>query len=729
MNSNRILLSISMLISGRDEMEKSLNSLLYFKNAFPTEIILVDTGCNAEQRELAERYADKIIDFTWCDDFAAARNTGLKEAHGEWFMYLDDDEWFENPQEIVHFFTTDEYKKYNSASYIVRNYLDIEGSLHIDSYPSRMVKLNKNIHFTGKVHEYLTPFDTPRKEFHDFVHHYGYAYKSDLERENHAQRNIKLLLEVRREHPGEPRWIMQLVQEYFVVCDYEKVIAAGTEGLKEWEKNRQHLTYMPIHIGTIYAYIMLAYEYLDKYEEEEKILQKALSEPFNKMDTMEVCIAFYDMIGARVYSYLENYELCLTCLRKYRERYDNLKDDRIVMETKTSGIVTDVFNDMLFAETILICLPVLIQQREWRQIQQLILTIDWSKKDYFLDETKIKKILDALCCVEYCSTSTDLIQKIVGESDKIHELYHLECSLEKKYTEEGKEKEIQNLHHIIATLSNDHFDIIASKILWKNDQKSNNLEIYYQQIFQKYLENIFKVNKKIWKIAEEREIEVDALLITSDYRAWRRAVVNMEHYASSEEWEEWNCIIQRWKKRDDIRYELFTIKYMEHYLMRKAKKAEDLSDIEEIIWAYADKVFDFFAPYYRAEVLEQNFVGLPDELQLALELKKMHIYRKSGQESNILECMKKCLGVYPKLDKTMLVYAEMLRDEIQRKNAEVTVARRELLRMADSLKTMAKIQISQKNIDAAKQILLQIQQYIPDDVEIKDILKQLDESD
>ena len=47
MNKNHILLSISMLISGRDEMEKSLNSLLYFKNAFPTEIILVDTGCNA----------------------------------------------------------------------------------------------------------------------------------------------------------------------------------------------------------------------------------------------------------------------------------------------------------------------------------------------------------------------------------------------------------------------------------------------------------------------------------------------------------------------------------------------------------------------------------------------------------------------------------------------------------------------------------------------------------
>ena len=163
MNKNHILLSISMLISGRDEMEKSLNSLLYFKNAFPTEIILVDTGCNAEQRALAEKYADKIINFTWCNDFAAARNVGLKEARGEWFMYLDDDEWFDNPVEIISFFTTGEYKKYKSASYEVRNYLDLEGKSFKTSYPSRMVRREKNTCFIGKIHEYINPFDIPQK--------------------------------------------------------------------------------------------------------------------------------------------------------------------------------------------------------------------------------------------------------------------------------------------------------------------------------------------------------------------------------------------------------------------------------------------------------------------------------------------------------------------------------------------------------------------------------------
>ena len=109
------ILSISMLISGREEMKKSLESLHYFREAFPCEVVLVDTGCNAEYRELAEQYADKIIDFEWCDDFSAARNTGLREAEGEWFLYLDDDEWFDDPKEMVSFFLSGEYKNYNSA--------------------------------------------------------------------------------------------------------------------------------------------------------------------------------------------------------------------------------------------------------------------------------------------------------------------------------------------------------------------------------------------------------------------------------------------------------------------------------------------------------------------------------------------------------------------------------------------------------------------------------------
>ena len=100
------------------------------------------------------------------------------------------------------FFQSGDCKKYNSASYVVRNYLDFEGKAWVYSYPSRMVKIENGTKFIGKVHEYLDPLPQPLKKFNDFVHHYGYVYKNAQDKIKHAQRNIKPLLEMCKEYPG-----------------------------------------------------------------------------------------------------------------------------------------------------------------------------------------------------------------------------------------------------------------------------------------------------------------------------------------------------------------------------------------------------------------------------------------------------------------------------------------------------------------------------------------------
>lgn len=725
MNKEHILLSISMLISGRDEMEKSLNSLLYFKNAFPTEIILVDTGCNEKQRALAEQYADKIINFTWCNDFGAARNAGLKKAQGEWFMYLDDDEWFENPQEIISFFTTGEYRKYNSASYIVRNYMDPYGNNYVDSYPSRMVKLNSTIHFVGKIHEYLDPFLEPRKEFNNFVHHYGYVYKNEQERIKHAWRNIQPLLEIRKEYPGDPRWIMQLDQEYFCICNYENVIAASIEGLKEWEKYRKKLTYMPIHIGAIYAYLLLAFEGLGRYQEEEEWLKRASSEPLNELDTMEICIAFYNMMGARVYGCLDNDDLCIEYYKKYKSNYNKLKSDRTAMESKTAGAVTDVFSNIYFAETFMMCLPAFMKRKEWKIIQENILIVDWKQIESFSNDIKNKKVLETMCTTEYHGLYTELAEKMLGDGNYFHTLYPTIQALQKEYELEGKKDEIHNLHHIVATLPSKHFYIIASKILWKNAQKESGIEECYEELFLKYADNILEIEDSIWDIAEERKIEIEPFFMQLDYRTWRRTLESMEHWGSGEDWNKWNSRIREWKSGEDIRYDLFDIKYMGSNLAKITKKTESLPALENQLWTYADMVYEFYQPYYREDVLQENSIGLPDELQLALELRELRYYRNSGQERNALETMKKCLGVYPKLDKTMLVYAEMLRDEMKRQTTEAAEAQKELQQMVIYMKNLAETRIERGEPDAARAILSQIQQFAPDDEEIKKLLDQI----
>ena len=119
-----IVLTISLLVSGRKETTlRCLDSLHPLMESITSELILVDTGCSSTFLDQLRSYADRIIPFVWCDDFSMARNAGLSQARGEWFLYIDDDEWFEDTGAIETFFTSGEYKEYGYANYVQRNFL------------------------------------------------------------------------------------------------------------------------------------------------------------------------------------------------------------------------------------------------------------------------------------------------------------------------------------------------------------------------------------------------------------------------------------------------------------------------------------------------------------------------------------------------------------------------------------------------------------------------------
>jgi glycosyltransferase involved in cell wall biosynthesis len=44
------------------------------------EIIIVDTGSTDKTRKIAKKYTDKVLKFTWIDDFSAARNYAFEQA-------------------------------------------------------------------------------------------------------------------------------------------------------------------------------------------------------------------------------------------------------------------------------------------------------------------------------------------------------------------------------------------------------------------------------------------------------------------------------------------------------------------------------------------------------------------------------------------------------------------------------------------------------------------------
>lgn len=247
----QILLSISILVSGRTETtEKCIASLEHLRRRVSCELILTDTGCPAEMREWLKQKADRVLRFTWCDDFAAARNVGLRAARGQWFMFMDDDEWFEDTTQIEAFFLSGEYRRYQSASYVVRNYVNMEGTGWRDIHLTRMTLRRPDTRFFYPIHESLWPLLEPEKYLEDYAHHYGYASADPEVQMAKRKRNLGILLSAIEEDPHCMKHYLQAVAEYYAMDDFEAAWKIADTGIANCDPSREENA---LHIDGLYA--------------------------------------------------------------------------------------------------------------------------------------------------------------------------------------------------------------------------------------------------------------------------------------------------------------------------------------------------------------------------------------------------------------------------------------------------------------------------------------------
>ena len=219
------LLTISLLCCGRaDTTERCLKSLMPLREAIDSELQVVDTGCSPETRAVIEKYADEVFEFTWVNDFAAARNFQLDQANGKIFLFIDDDEFFLDCKYMIEFFQRPDCTDYNIGGYYQRNYLDFEGLEYEDIEVIRMCTVTPETYFVGKVHEYIEPSYGNAMFMDARAGHFGYVYVSKEDNVKHSMRNIPLLKEMMETYPDNLRWPYQLAQEYRAIEYYEELL-------------------------------------------------------------------------------------------------------------------------------------------------------------------------------------------------------------------------------------------------------------------------------------------------------------------------------------------------------------------------------------------------------------------------------------------------------------------------------------------------------------------------
>ncbi len=193
--------SVSLCMIMKNE-EKNLPRLLQGVKPFVDEILIADTGSGDSSREIASLYGARVTDFAWSDDFAAARNSVLDQARGEWILALDPDEVI-SPMDLAPFKKLLAGNEGAAFEIVTRNYT-IKANLtdwtpNDGSYPgeeagtgwtpSNKVRLFPNhpgIRFENPVHEMvensIRALGIPVVRADIPVHHYGYLDEEALEK-------------------------------------------------------------------------------------------------------------------------------------------------------------------------------------------------------------------------------------------------------------------------------------------------------------------------------------------------------------------------------------------------------------------------------------------------------------------------------------------------------------------------------------------------------------------
>ena len=219
---------ISACVITKNE-EKNIEQCLASYKDFVDEIILVDTGSTDNTVNLAKALGAKTYFFEWCDDFSAAKNYALEQATGDWIIFLDADEYFQDGSakrlnKVLK--QIDAYNASQTKGNSAQNTGNAVSLVHLRKYNIDALTnkslgyetndrvFRSNLRYQGKIHETLYSPDAS-KTIGLFVKdvviiHTGYSV--DRVKTKH-ERNIALLLKKDGSERGS-------LEYYYIASDY-----------------------------------------------------------------------------------------------------------------------------------------------------------------------------------------------------------------------------------------------------------------------------------------------------------------------------------------------------------------------------------------------------------------------------------------------------------------------------------------------------------------------------
>lgn len=632
--SSRPILSITFMTPGKKKtLEMCLESIRWMQQDFPCELVIVDTGCDADHRALIEKYADKIVDFRWIDDFAAARNAGIAECSGEWFMIMDDDEVIKDYRPLKQFFESGEYRKYQWIMTLEHDFVDWDESDYVKYYWTRATRNEPGYRYEGKIHEYLVGPTDAAVAVPAVFGHYGYIFDNDKQRMEHAKRNITLLEEGLKEKPDNVHFAIQLAQEYHAIGERTKKESVCEKfypiAKESFDRNDQAWK-DSLYCGWVDA----MYASGNNERTMELVCQGLNQESIGEeAKTFLYCIAVHTCFQER------QYQDCILYAKKYLENYK-----AYVSAVEVSGalfFIKTVYEPLQYQYVVQSILLSAVHMRDAILLKEYAHMLDWSEERLELHDAIGDVFEQSLNDPDMLSFAASLLDAIIT-SERL-------CKL------------------LIPKMESMNCDFTP---------------LYCR------LANIISVVPFLKRASYRRLIELEA---------------NLDEL---EVWPEWKKAMLR------IQWALADILSEDEMSLENQTRA-----IQEFVDAGAV----YYPAKYTSEAMEKE-VCLSCEAILWKRMSEMLGQVGAGNATDAIQIIKTAMGMRADYDRAIArwihAYGAMARDN----NSAATD---EMQLLAMQIKKQAKELIESGNREAAKEVLLQLQKMMPNDIEIQEMMAEI----
>jgi glycosyltransferase involved in cell wall biosynthesis len=214
--------SLAMIVKNEEHtLPLSLGSIAHGVD----EIVVVDTGSTDNTVAVAQQFGARIAHFTWCNDFAAARQFAFDQCTGDWIIWIDADDRIEGAEWI-----RDDLQNVpdnvDGVQWLYVRSRDQWGNSQLEFWRERCVRNNGSHIWKGRIHEVLVATRTVKLQKSQCV---LVEHAPEPERSTEKQhRNLTIIEDeiAKTDDSPDPRMVFYLGNEYADAGRYDEAIAA-----------------------------------------------------------------------------------------------------------------------------------------------------------------------------------------------------------------------------------------------------------------------------------------------------------------------------------------------------------------------------------------------------------------------------------------------------------------------------------------------------------------------